>query len=81
MAAKPTPNISKAEYDYIMEAYEKKDTSFKPDVRTIAKVYNQIMPDGVHVFHPISEQMCACSIRPYLIQAYRKLLTMKKPRK
>ena len=31
------------------------------------------MPDGVHIFHKLNENMCACNIRPYLLQLYRKM--------
>lgn len=64
------------EIDYIKELYDKKDTAIKPDVRRVIRLYNQIMPDGKHIFHAVSEQICACSLRPYLLQLYRKLESM-----
>ena len=66
-------DMTKDDIQYIKEAFEKKDTYFKPDVKRIIRMYNEIMDDKKHIFHPVSEQICACSLRPYLIQLYRKM--------
>ena len=65
--------MSKEDIEYIKELYDKKDRYVKPDVARVIRLYNKIMPDGKHVFHPVSEQICACSLRPYLLQLYRKM--------
>ena len=69
-------NIAKEDIEYIQELYDKKDTHIRPDVRRVIRLYNQLMPDGKHIFHPVSEEICACSLRPYLIQLYRKMETI-----
>lgn len=69
-------NIAKEDIEYIKEAFDKKDRYFRPDVRRIIRAYNIVMDDGKHIFHPVSEQICACSLRPYLIQLYRKMETI-----
>jgi len=66
-------NISKEDIQYIKEAFDKKDRYFRPDVKRIIRAYNIVMDDKKHIFKPVSEQICACSLRPYLIQLYRKL--------
>ena len=66
-------NIAKEDIEYIKEAFDKKDRYFKPDVKRIIRAYNIVMDDGKHIFHPVSEQICACSLRPYLLQLYRKM--------
>lgn len=66
-------SIAKEDIEYIKEAFDKKDRYFKPDVKRIIRAYNIVMDDGKHIFHPVSEQICACSLRPYLIQLYRKM--------
>lgn len=65
--------ISKDDIQYIKEVYEKKDTSFKPDVKRIVRIYNEKMGDEKHIFRPLKDTICACSIRPHLINLYRKL--------
>lgn len=65
--------ITKDDIEYIKYIYDRKDTSVKPDVKRIIRMYNEIMPDKKHIFHPVSEQICACSLRPYLLQLYRKM--------
>lgn len=65
--------ITKNDIEYIKEAFEKKDTYFRPDVKRIIRVYNIVMDDKKHIFHPVSEQICACSLRPYLLQLYSKM--------
>ena len=67
-------NISKEDLEYIKYVYDNRQRYIKPDVKRIIRVYNIVMPDGKHVFHPVSEQICACSLSPYLIQLYRKLV-------
>lgn len=69
-------NIAKEDIQYIQELYDKKDTHIRPDVRRVIRLYNQLMPDGKHIFKPVSEEICACSLRPYLIQLYRKMETL-----
>ena len=69
-------NIAKEDIEYIQELYDKKDTHIRPDVRRVIRLYNQLMPDGKHIFHPVSEEICSCSLRPYLIQLYRKMETI-----
>lgn len=69
-------NIAKEDIQYIQELYDKKDTHIRPDVRRVIRLYNQLMPDDKHIFHPVSEEICACSLRPYLIQLYRKMETL-----
>ena len=69
-------NIAKEDIQYIQELYDKKDTHIRPDVRRVIRLYNQLMPDDKHIFHPVSEEICACSLRPYLIQLYRKMETI-----
>lgn len=66
-------DMTKEDILYVKEAFDKKDTYFKPDVKRIIRMYNEIMDDKKHIFHPVSEQICACSLRPYLIQLYRKM--------
>ena len=66
-------SIAKEDIEYIKEAFDKKDRYFKTDVKRIIRAYNIVMDDGKHIFHPVSEQICACSLRPYLIQLYRKM--------
>jgi len=66
-------NISKEDIQYIKEAFDKKDRYFRPDVKRIIRAYNIVMDDKKHIFKPVSEQICACSLRPYLIQLNRKL--------
>ena len=65
--------ITKEDILYIKEAFDKKDTYFRPDVKRIIRAYNIVMDDKKHIFHPVSEQICACSLRPYLLQLYRKM--------
>ena len=69
-------SIAKEDIEYIKEAFDKKDRYFKPDVKRIIRAYNIVMDDGKHIFHPVSEQICACSLRPYLIQLYRKMASI-----
>lgn len=68
--------IAKEDIEYIKEAFDKKDRYFRPDVKRIIRAYNIIMDDGKHIFKPVSEEICACSLRPYLIQLYRKMETL-----
>lgn len=65
--------IKKEDIEYVKFIYDRKDTSVKPDVKRIIRVYNIVMDDKKHIFHPVSEQICACSLRPYLLQLYRKM--------
>lgn len=65
--------IKKEDIEYVKFIYGRKDTSVKPDVKRIIRMYNEIIPDKKHIFHPVSEQICACSLRPYLLQLYRKM--------
>lgn len=65
--------ITKEDIVYVKFIYDRKDTSVKPDVKRIIRMYNEIMADKKHIFHPVSEQICACSLRPYLLQLYRKM--------
>ena len=65
--------ITKEDYQYIEDTYNKRDSYIKPNIKRIVRIYNEAMPDGKHVFHPLRDTMCACNIRPYLIQLYRKL--------
>lgn len=65
--------ISKDDLEYIKYVYDNRQKYVKPDTKRIIRLYNQVMPDGKHIFHPVSEQICACSLSPYLIQLYRKL--------
>ena len=66
-------DMTKEDIEYIKEAFEKKDSYFKPDVKRIIRMYNEVMPDGKHIFRPVNENICACNLRPYLIQLYRKM--------
>lgn len=70
--------MTAAEKRYINEVYAKKDTALKPDVRKIVDIYNREMPDGKHVFHPLNNNMCACNLRPYVVQLYNKIHQKKK---
>lgn len=65
--------ITKEDYQYIEEVFNKKDTAFKPDVRRVVRIFNENMPDGKHVFNPLRDTICCCNLRPYIIQLYRKL--------
>lgn len=65
--------ISKDDLEYIKYVYDNRQKYVKPDTKRIIRLYNQVIPDGKHIFHPVSEQICACSLSPYLIQLYRKL--------
>ena len=65
--------ISKEDIEYIKYVYDNKQRAIKPDTKRIIRLYNQVMPDGKHIFHPVSEQICSCNLRPYLINLYRKL--------
>lgn len=65
--------INKEDLEYIKYVYDNRQKYVKPDTKRIIRLYNQVMPDGKHVFHPVSEQICSCSLSPYLIQLYRKL--------
>lgn len=69
-------SIAKEDIEYIKEAFDKKDSYFRPDVKRIIRAYNIVMDDKKHIFKPVSEQICACSLRPYLIQLYRKMETI-----
>lgn len=68
--------ISKEDVEYIKYVYDNRQRYIKPDVRRIIRAYNIVMDDKKHVFHKVSEQICACSLRPYLLQLYRKLESM-----
>ena len=59
---------------YIKYVYEKKDSALKPNVRRIVRAYNEVFKDRLK--RPLSENICACSLRPYLVQLYRKLLPL-----
>lgn len=65
--------LGKTEVDYIKYLYVNKDKYVKPDVRKVVSIYNLYMPDRKHIFHKLSENMCSCNLRPYLIQLYRKM--------
>ena len=60
--------------EYIKYVYEKKDSALKPNVRRIVRAYNEVFKDRLK--RPLSENLCACNLRPYLIELYRKLLPL-----
>ena len=65
--------ISNEDIEYIKYVYEKKDSALKPNVRRIVRCYNEVFKDKMK--RPLSENICACNIRPYLIQLYREIET------
>ena len=65
--------ITKEDIEYIKYVYDNRQRYIKPDVKRIIRAYNILMNDGKHIFHPVSEQICACSLSPYLLQLYRKM--------
>lgn len=69
--------ISNEDIEYIKYVYEKKDSAIKPNVRRIVRAYNEVFKDRLK--RPLSENLCACNLRPYLIQLYRKIQTFISP--
>ena len=69
--------MTNEDLEYIKYVYEKKDSALKPNVRRIVKCYNEVFSDKLK--RPLSENICACSLRPYLIQLYRKIQTLISP--
>lgn len=65
--------MTQEDVQYIDEVYNKKDTGFKPDVKRVVRIYNEVMPDGMHIFRKLNENMCACNLRPHLINLWRKM--------
>lgn len=65
--------MTKEDIEYIDEVYKKRDTWVRPDVKRIIRLYNEYIPDGVHIFHKVNENICACNLRPYLIQLWKKM--------
>ena len=66
--------MTNEDLEYIRFIYEKKDSAIKPNVRRIVKCYNEVFSDKLK--RPLSENICACSLRPYLIELYRKIQTL-----
>ena len=65
--------MTNEDIEYIRYVYDNKQKHIRPDVKRIVRIYNTVMPDGRHKFIPLRDSMCACSIRPYLIQLYNRL--------
>jgi len=69
--------ISNEDMEYIKYVYEKKDSALKPNVRRIVRAYNEVFKDRLK--RPLSENLCACNLRPYLIQLYRNIQNLISP--